>query len=260
MKHLLGLVYGVGTLLAMAGCGSSNSISKQKQKDINKLYEQNWFLSSIDGKEVHYNGENFAHLNFDKSNLSRVSGNAGCNNLNGTVSVTGGKIKFSNIATTRMACNNNKVETDFLALLDKTDNWDIENNVLTLKSGITALATLNGVTAGNEKLIGQWELIYVSEPKKSFESLYPNKKPSILFNFANGIIQGNTGCNGFSSKFSLDANKIKIEDGLQTMMFCEGGGEEAFKNSMRKTDSYKIENESLVFYFGEQPVMRFKKL
>lgn len=259
MKHLLGIIIGVCTLLALGGCGSTSSVSKQLQLDKNNLYESNWFLSSINGKEVQNDGENFAHLNFDISNMNKVSGNTGCNVLNGAVAVMDKTIKFSNIATTRMACRNN-VETEFLSVLNRADNWSIMNNELMLKMGNTVLATLNGVSMENEKLKGNWELTYVSGPKIAFEGLYPDKKPNIMFNFANGIIQGNTGCNGFSSKFKLDGNKIKIEDGLQTMMYCEGGGEEAFKNMMRKTNNYKIEDGSLVFYFDDIPVMRFKKL
>ena len=258
MKHLLGIIIGVGSLLALGSCGSTSSISKQLQIDKNKLFENNWFLASIDGKEVVYDGENFAHLNFDMSNMNKVSGNTGCNVLNGTIAVNDNAIKFSDIATTRMACRNS-VETEFLSVLNRADNWSIINNELMLKMGNSVLATLNGVSAENEKLNGNWELTYVSGPKIAFEGLYPDKKPHLIFNFANGIIQGNTGCNGFSSKFKLDGNKIKIEDGLQTMMYCEGGGEDAFKNMMRKTDSYKIENGSLVFSFEGVPVMRFKK-
>ncbi len=259
MKQLLGIIFGVGTLLALGSCGSTSSVSKQNEAATNKLYEQKWFLSSINGKEVQYDAENFAQLNFDNTNRNKVSGNTGCNILNGKIAVSGYSIKFSDIATTRMACRNS-VESDFLAVLNKADSWTIMNNELILKMGSTEIAKLNGVSTENEQLAGNWELTYVSGPKIAFEGLYPNKKPNIIFNFANGIIQGNTGCNGFSSKFKLDANKIKIEDGLQTMMFCEGGGEEAFKNMMRKTDSYKIENGNLVFYFGSVPVMRFKKI
>ena len=259
MKGLLGIIIGVSSLMMLGSCSSTNSIVKQNEMDKSKLYESKWFLSSINGKEAQYDGENFAQLNFDKNSMDKVSGNTGCNVLNGSVAVMDRTIKFSNIATTRMACRNS-VETDFLSVLNRADSWSIMNNELMLKMGNTVLATLNGVSMENEKLGGNWELTYVSGPKIAFEGLYPQKKPNVMFNFANGIIQGNTGCNGFSSKFKLDGNKIKIEDGLQTMMYCEGGGEEAFKNMMRKTNSYKIENGSLVFYYNQVPVMRFKKI
>ncbi len=259
MKSLLGIIIGVSSLIMFTSCGSTGSVAKQNQMDKNKLYEQKWFLATINGQEVQYDAENFAHLNFDKTSMDKVSGNTGCNVLNGTVSVMDKSIKFSNIATTRMACRNN-VEADFLSALNRADSWSIINNVLMLKMGSTVLATLNGVSMENEKLSGNWELTYVSGPKIAFEGLYPDKKPNIVFNFGNGNINGNTSCNGFSSKFRIDGNKIKIEDGLQTMMYCEGGGEEAFKNMLRSTNSYKIENGSLVFYYNQVPVMRFKKI
>ena len=44
------------------------------------------------------------------------------------------------------------------------------------------------------------------------------------------------------------------------MMFCEGGGEEAFLNMLKKVNKYAITDENtLAFLIGDVAVMRFAK-
>ena len=44
------------------------------------------------------------------------------------------------------------------------------------------------------------------------------------------------------------------------MMFCEGGGEQAFLQMIKKVDNYSIDKEGkLNLNIGEVPMMRFKK-
>ncbi len=58
----------------------------------------------------------------------RVSGMTGCNRLlANAIFESSGKIKFQNIAITKMFCNDsNELETDFLNALDNTHYYSIE--------------------------------------------------------------------------------------------------------------------------------------
>ncbi|CAN5427839.1 hypothetical protein BH20BAC1_BH20BAC1_01510 [soil metagenome] len=58
---------------------------------------------------------------------------------------------------------------------------------------------------------------------------------------------GNTTCNGFSSKFTMNENNISFADPLKTMMFCEGGGEETFLNMLKKVNKYSLNEIHLLF-------------
>lgn len=63
----------------------------------------------------------------------RVTGNTGCNSLNGRVETGSDHIRFSGMAVTKMACQETgNVETNFLAALAKANAYQVENGKLTL--------------------------------------------------------------------------------------------------------------------------------
>lgn len=65
-----------------------------------------------------------------------ASGNAGCNTYNGTYTLDGSGISFGPLATTRMACASEDVNTQeqaYLAALANTKTWDLHNGVLTFR-------------------------------------------------------------------------------------------------------------------------------
>jgi heat shock protein HslJ len=107
-----------------------------------------------------------------------------------------------------------------------------------------------------------WELTYISGPKIAFEGLYPNKKPQIAFNTKTNHVTGTSSCNGYSTKYTSNGKTISFgEPGPTTMMFCEGGGEQAFLQMIKKVDNYSFDKDGkLNLNNGEVPIMRFKKI
>lgn len=256
MKKFIALFATATLVITISSCSHSGHL-KNANTNPKIMTNVKWYLSEVNGKEPQFDNEKFAFLTFDSS--GKIQGNTGCNLLNGIVSFTApNQLHFSNLSTTRMACRNN-TEADFLAALNAANNWKLVNQQLVLSNNQVVLAKLNAVSLQTDLLSGNWELFYISGPKISFEGLYPEKKPSIFFNFGANTIHGNTSCNGFTSKYKMDAANLTIEDGLQTMRYCEGGGEQAFQAMMKKTTSYKIEAGNLVFYFNDVPVLKFKK-
>ena len=64
------------------------------------------------------------------------AGNGGCNKISGKFSVKGSSIKFSSIATTRMACDNLDKENSFLNLLEnRVSEYTYNGNELLLRDG-----------------------------------------------------------------------------------------------------------------------------
>ena len=75
------------------------------------------------------------------------TGKAGCNNMSGRFALKGTSIKFSDIITTKMACDKLEQETAFLQLLQNTVSaYSINDNQLLLRDGAS-----NIVFIGNKR-------------------------------------------------------------------------------------------------------------
>lgn len=62
----------------------------------------------------------------------RISGHGGCNRLAGSYELDGSRLRFTQLALTRMACADMKYETDFARALNATASWKITGNHLDL--------------------------------------------------------------------------------------------------------------------------------
>ena len=105
-----------------------------------------------------------------------------------------------------------------------------------------------------------WELEYLSGPKIAFEGLYPDRKPKITFDSNTKRVTGTSGCNGYSADYNMNENQIAFgEPGPSTMMYC-GEGETFFLNTIKKVNSYKIDEDGkLNLMMNDIIIMRFKK-
>lgn len=247
-------------VIITAGCKSTNIVSAGSSAGSEMLYKSKWYLSEVQGGPVNEGMVTYAHLLFTPGQLNKVTGSTGCNRLNGSYELSGvNLIKFSPLATTRMACPGN-TEAKFIDALGKVKNWSIINEELLLSEGDVVLAKLYAVSMEMDKLSGNWDLNYLSGQRIAFDGLYPEKKPFISFNFSQKVLSGSTTCNGFSSKYTVTGNTIQFGDALKTMIFCEGGGEEAFLNMLKKVNKYAItDDNTLTFLTGDIAVMRFVK-
>jgi heat shock protein HslJ len=122
--------------------GSSCNNSKKLTGMVEQL-KAKWMLQSLAGQtdlSSLFNSRMPA-LEFDTKAM-RVTGNAGCNNLNGPISLDGaGQLSFGNLAMTRMACPGNG-ESLFTSALSKVNRFSINDNLLTLFDGQEQLMTL----------------------------------------------------------------------------------------------------------------------
>jgi heat shock protein HslJ len=111
-------------------------------------------------------------------------------------------------------------------------------------------------------LNGSWELNYISGPKITFEGLYPNKKPALTFDTAKKQLSGNTGCNSLNGPFTISEKAISFKQPLaMTKMFCEGGGETTFIETLKQVDNYAISDDGKVLSLskGNTALMRFER-
>lgn len=254
------LLTSLAIIIVAAGCHNTKEVSTGPSVGSEILYKSKWYLSEVQGENVNAGNGNYAHLLFSPGQPNKVTGSTGCNRLNGSFDLSGENfIKFSPLASTRMACPGN-TEAKFISALGQANNWNIVNDQLLLSTGKILLAKFNAVSMEMDKLSGTWDLNYLSGQRITFDGLYPDKKPTISFNFSQKVLSGNTTCNGFTSKYTVTGNNIKFADALKTMIFCEGGGEEAFLNMLKKVNKYALTDENtLAFLIDDVAVMRFAK-
>jgi heat shock protein HslJ len=115
------------------------------------LYANQWNLTELNSTPV---TSGMARLLFFPGQVSRVSGNAGCNNLTGTFELTGVNfIHFSPLVTTRMGCIEATREQEFTEALGQVNNWSIVNNQLLLNNGKILLARLTAAPVKPTNLV-----------------------------------------------------------------------------------------------------------
>jgi heat shock protein HslJ len=129
---------------------------------------------------------------------------------------------------------------------------------MALVSCTTTKSTMKTVS-----LEGTWELNYITGPRIAFEGLYPNKKPTIVFDLAANKIAGNNSCNQYFGALIVDGNKVNFKDAKMgmTMMACEGNGDTVYMSALDKIDSYSISDDgkTLRFMMGDVEMMRFTR-
>jgi heat shock protein HslJ len=115
------------------------------------LYQYKWNLAELNGEPVTTDNINNAHMLFYPGKVNSVSGSTGCNRLTGTIELSGvNKIKFSPLATTKMACPGQN-ESQLLMALAQVNKWSIINSQLLLNNGNILVAKLQGVAVGQPK-------------------------------------------------------------------------------------------------------------
>ena len=110
-------------------------------------------------------------------------------------------------------------------------------------------------------LEGKWELNFITGPRIAFDGLYPDKKPTIVFDIQNNKITGNNSCNQYFGALILDGKKINFTDAKMgmTMMACQGTGDALYMETLKKIDNYTISEDGKVLSFrtGNIEMMRF---
>ncbi|MEJ5313447.1 MULTISPECIES: META domain-containing protein [Anaerolinea] len=71
----------------------------------------------------------------------------------------------------------------------------------------------------------------------------------VIIDFGDGEVQGNTGCNNFSGKYSIKKETIEFKDISMTMMACQepaiNAQENAFLNALQLARSYRTDGNML---------------
>jgi heat shock protein HslJ len=144
------ILFALTAVIIMSGCTSqSNNKNRTGISTAVVITDKNWKLIELKGKKITQIDasvkEPFLFLN---GNDKKVTGNGGCNSFFGTYRLSAGnKISFSDIGSTKMACPDMDVESQFFQVLSETDNYSVSGDTLNFKKGqIDALAKFVFVT------------------------------------------------------------------------------------------------------------------
>lgn len=254
--HTLAMVL----LIVAASCKTQKPVANITYEGGSEdLYRYQWTLVQLNDKTY---DDSKANLAFSPGQVGRMTGSTGCNRLNGTMELTGDHmVKFNPGAMTRMACPGENVETPFVQALQQATHWSISNKFLTLYNGKTALAKFRAVDISGgapADLTGTWELEYITGPRIAFEGLYPEKKPTIIFDGSLDY-KGHTSCNGMGGKFTVKESAIKFSSPITTMMACPGNGEQTFLKTLDMIDAWAIDGGKLVLKGKGVDMMKFAR-
>ncbi len=101
-----------------------------------------WKLVELNGKPVGEPDEGKRREIFLTLSVkeNRVSGNAGCNDFGGTYKpgAEGLRLQFSGIIRTEMACEGLDLESEYFAVIERSDSYYIVNDTLQLNSARVA--------------------------------------------------------------------------------------------------------------------------
>lgn len=115
----------------------------------NAITEKYWKLIELNGKEITFASEEQGREAYFilKNDDNRVIGNTGCNDMNGsyTLSEENHSISFTPFVTTRMACIGVDYEQEFLNMFETCDSYSMQNDTLTLSNGEKPLALFAAV-------------------------------------------------------------------------------------------------------------------
>ncbi len=100
------------------------------------IFANAWQLTRIEGKEINTTK---AYIEFNEKD-ARFGGNTGCNRMSGSFTKTDSSIKFSQIISTKMFCQDtSEVENAFTRNLEEAARFEIKNGKLYLFADETAV-------------------------------------------------------------------------------------------------------------------------
>ena len=111
-------------------------------------------------------------------------------------------------------------------------------------------------------LAGTWVLDVVPYTKGTFDSLYPETKPSLSFDPVQKKFTGYSGCNGINGALVADSNAISFKgDIIMTMKACPGDGESVFMENLKRINKYAVSanGKELTLIQGDLALMHFHK-
>ena len=152
--HIKNTFFAIIFMLFIAGCTASSSLTSdfEQQKDNSssqKIEEVHWRLTALLGKTLVLDeAQRKPYIRLKRDN-NRLQGFGGCNFLTGSyVLKEGMRIRFSQMASTMMACPSLDDEQALFRILEEVDSYSLKDGILTLnKARMAPLAIFEAVAS-----------------------------------------------------------------------------------------------------------------
>ncbi|HKX83258.1 MAG TPA: META domain-containing protein [Pyrinomonadaceae bacterium] len=227
-----------------------------------RLSTEQWRVTEVNGVRI-TSSKPFVELN---NNRNRFTGNAGCNQMFGGVSVIGRQIRFTNIGTTRMVCSGqaNRIEQEIVNTLPRVTRYNqigdrlefYRRNQLVMRLTVITREFPNDRRAdlGDRK----WVLQQIGN-QVNIRAL-----PTALINFDTNkrSVGGDSSCNVFGGTYNATADRIRITDVVSTMRACieddRMSVERKFLDGLREANRYEIRDGLLRLYRDRRLLLTFR--
>lgn len=246
--------------ITITSCGSSREAASLS------TLNGEWNIIEINGSAVNVPpaGQSTPYIGFETS-TGRVSGNSGCNRMMGSFDMNArpGTLDLSNIASTRMMCNDMTTETNVLNALKNVRGYRVVSvdRVALTNSLNRPIMVLTKRTSNQQlsNLDGEWK---VTEAAGIAVPTGLEKQPYIVFDTASRRIHGNAGCNMINGSYTLDennANAIAFPAVAATMMACPDMQiERRVLDGLNNAKSYRVLSDGSVELYNESGVTLMK--
>ncbi|BDT99027.1 META domain-containing protein [Nocardia sputorum] len=153
----------------------------------------------------------------------RVAADAGCNKFTGAVSLDDQVLRVSGLATTLMACEDERHGADewLSGLLNSRPSWRLEGSRLTLRSPDRTVTLLDKKVARPDKPVNgtAWQVTALITDNSSIRSRALDEAQPTLTIAEDGSVSGSTGCNRLTGSAEVSGTQITFRIAT-TKMLC----------------------------------------
>lgn len=245
--------------MTLMSCATTEKQTNQESQNTQQeVTNATWELIELEGKQIDQSQMKGEKIQIILNQADqKITGFSGCNHFNGTYnSANAYSLNFSDIASSRMACPNSKInESQFLEVLNMTDNFRIQDEKLFLNVGKRAPLAVFRKVNSQEKIVEKyWKLTKLEGQNIK---MVENQEREIYFRLKSDdqTITGFAGCNTMSGKYKLmNGNRIEFSKIGVTMKLCPDVdvNESKFLKIFELADNYTIHNDKLSLNVGKR--------
>ncbi len=242
--------------LSMLACNTTKNMSNSAQDS--QITNTTWELIKLGDMPIDQSDMQGKKIQFELNQTDkRVFGYSGCNSFNGSYKLgSGNDINFSQMASTRMACPENKInEQKVLNVFNEADNYTIDNNKLMLNDGKRSVLAIFKKVNNHEKIVEKYWKLKVLDGKEVKMADNQEKERYFMLKANQNKVEGFAGCNSFSGSYTLENNgQINFKNMATTMMACPDVDvdESAFLEVFELANNYTINGDTLMLNIGKR--------
>jgi heat shock protein HslJ len=220
------------------------------------------------------NGNNAMVSVMSGSNISaiftpdgKINGSSGCNEYSALYTLNGKNLGITQVKSTKTACDPEIMvqENQYLALMTRVSTYEmigdqmvfytvLGEKVLTYKkgqAGIITTAPKSTASTSTRTLVGNWVLKSYTDGKGAFIPAMAATTPVTAKFLADGTLSGSSGCNQYSTTYSVSGTSVSISQVATTKMACEPDvmmQETSYLTLLQRAGKYIISGDTMTLY------------